>query len=197
MAALLSVALSIAAAAVAAAAPLPAAHQAPPPPQVEAYSATVIPVEGLAGATTRILIRITSYTSDEERKQLRDAFSKEKPDEGLALLKTMNKGRITPEAQPARKISAVFSREGKDGRRLILITERVLSEYERSVYQQDETARAAQFPLTILRIQFDKEGHPVSGEVYPGAKVSVAEDGLVDVQTQAKNPAVMINISRQ
>jgi hypothetical protein len=167
-----------------------------PQVQTEDYSATVIPTEGLSGATTRVLIRITSYTSEAEKKQLREAFSKEKPDEGLALLKTMSRGRITPEGQPGRKINAAFSREGKDGRRLILITERVLSEYERSAYQQEERARAAAFPLTIIRIQFDKEGKPTSGEVFPGVKVSVAEDGLVDVETQAKNPAQMINILR-
>jgi len=168
-----------------------------PQTQAETYSATVIPIEGLAGATTRILIRITSYTTEAEAKQLREAFSKEKPDDGLALLKTMSKGRVTPEGQPGRKISAAFSREGKDGRRLILIAERVLTEYERSAYQADERARAAGFPLTILRIQFDKDGKPVSGEVYPGARVSVAEDGLLDVQTQSKNPAIVINIVRQ
>ena len=165
--------------------------------RVETYSATVIPTEGLSGATTRILIRITAYTSDAEKKQLREAFSKDKPDEGLALLKTMSKGRITPEGQPGRIINAAFVREVKDGKRLILITERVLSEYERSAYQQEERARAAAYPLTIVRIQFDKDGRPTSGEVFPGAKVSVAADGLVDVETQAKNPAVMIDILRQ
>jgi hypothetical protein len=168
-----------------------------PQAQMESYSATVIPTEGLAGATTRVVIRITSYTSDAERKQLREAFSKAKQDEGLALLKTMNKGRITPEGQPGRKILAALTREGTNGRRLILVTEHVLSEYERSAYQSDERARAETFPLTIIRIQFDKEGKPTSGEVFPGARISVADDGLVDVETQAKNPAVMINIVRQ
>src|SRR5271168_579005 len=76
-------------------------------------------------------------------------------------------------------------------------SEHVLSEYEHSAYQQDERARAQAFPLTIIRIQFDKEGKPTSGEVFPGARISVADDGLVDVETQAKNPAAMVNIVRQ
>ena len=173
---------------------LPSAAQAP----AATYSASVIPLEGLAGATTRIVIRITSYTNDAEKKQLREAFSEGKPqDAAVALLKTMNKGRITPEGQPGRKILAASSREGNDGRRLILVTERVLTEYEKSAYQQEERARAAAYPLTIIRILFDKEGKPVSGEVYFGAKVTVADDGLVDVETQGKNPAQLINIVRQ
>jgi len=109
----------------------------------------------------------------------------------------MSKGRITPEGQPGRKILAAFSLERTNGRRLILVTEHVLSEYEHSAYQQDERARAQAFPLTIIRIQFDKEGKPTSGEVFPGARISVADDGLVDVETQAKNPAAMVNIVRQ
>jgi len=185
---------AILAAAATVALPSPAAGQAP----TENYSATVIPLEGLSGATTRVIIRITAYTTDAEKKQLRDAFGAAKSqDAAVALLKTMSKGRITPEGQPGRKILAATSREGKDGRRLILVAERVLSEYEKSAYQQDEKARAVNYPLTIIRIVFDKEGKPVSGEVYPGAKVTVADDGLVDVETQGKSPAQLINIVRQ
>jgi hypothetical protein len=169
---------------------LPAARAQGP---AEKYSATVIPTEGYAGATSRIVIQITAYTSEEEKKQLREAFKKEKQDEGVALLRKMSKGHITVEGQPGRKILAVFSRTTSEGgRRLIVITDHVLSQYERN-----EGVRAEDYPFTILHLPFDRLGKAQDGEAFPGARFKVTEDGFVDVATQTKATAKVINITRQ
>jgi hypothetical protein len=155
------------------------------------YTATVIPAVALSGGSVQVRIQITAYTSDAERKQLRDVFSKEGSDKGLETLRTMAKGYINIAGQAGRKIMAAFTLDRQEGKRLILITEHVLSAYEK---QQGE--RAEDYPLTIIHIQFDTMGHPKSGEVYPAARLSVTKDGFVDVNTQATNTATLIDIIR-
>ena len=160
--------------------------------ETENYSATVIPLAGYAGASARIVVRITAYTSDAERKQLLEAFKKDNQEAGMAVLRKMSKGYITVEGQQGRKILAAFSRTGSQGRRLVLITEHVLSQYEKN-----EGVRAQDYPCTVLRITFDTQGNPQDGEVFPGARFRVTEEGFVDVETQTKSTAKVINIVRQ
>ena len=57
--------------------------------------------------------------------------------------------------------------------------------------------RAEDYPFTIVHLQFDTLGTPQSGEVFPGARFKVTEDGFVDVETQTKVTAKVINITRQ
>jgi len=153
------------------------------------YTATVVPAVAVSGGSTNIRIQIVSYTTDAEKAQLKEAFSKQGSDNGLVLLRTMSKGYINVAGQSGRKINAAFSLDSPNGRRLILITEHVLSEYEKT-----QNIRAEDYPLTILRIQFDTMGKAKSGEVYPATKVSFTADGFLDAATQTPNIATMIDI---
>ncbi len=155
------------------------------------YTATVIPAVSISGGSTPLRIQITAYTSDAEKKQLKDAFSPGGSDKGLELLRTMVKGYINIAGQSGRKVLAAFTVDRQDGKRLILITEHVLSAYEK---QQGENAE--DYPLTIMHIQFNNVGHPTSGEVYPATRLSVTKDGFVDVNTQTINTATLVNITR-
>lgn len=155
------------------------------------YSATVIPRVGVSGASAQVRIQITAYTSDAEKNQLKDVFSKEGPDKGLEALRTMAKGYINIAGQTGRKIMAAFTLERQEGKLLILITEHVLSEYEK---RQGE--RAEDYPLTIIHIQFDTMGHAKSGEVYSAVRLSVTKDGFVDVNTQTAYTAMLADITR-
>jgi hypothetical protein len=148
------------------------------------YAATVIPAVALSGGSAQVRIQITAYTSDAERKQLKEAFSKEGSDKGLEMLRTMTKGYINIAGQSGRKIMAAFTVDRQEGKRLVLVTEHVLSAYEKQ-----QGAHAEDYPLTIIHIQFDTMGHPTSGEVYPATRLSVTKDGFVDVDTQATNTA--------
>jgi hypothetical protein len=138
----------------------------------------------LSGGSAQVRIQITAYTSDAERKQLKEAFSKEGSDKGLEMLRTMTKGYINIAGQSGRKIMAAFTVDRQEGKRLVLVTEHVLSAYEKQ-----QGAHAEDYPLTIIHIQFDTMGHPTSGEVYPATRLSVTKDGFVDVDTQATNTA--------
>jgi hypothetical protein len=126
------------------------------------YTATVIPTVGQSGGSANIRIQVISYTTDAERAQLKEAFSKEGSHNGLALLRTMSKGYINVIGQSGRKIMAACSFDNPNGKRLILITEHLLSEYEKT-----QNMRAEDYPLTVLRIQFDRMGKAKGGEVYP------------------------------
>jgi hypothetical protein len=155
------------------------------------YTATAIPAVALSGGSVQVRIQITAYTSDAERKQLKDVYSKEGPDKGLEMLRAMSKGYINIAGQAGRKIMAAFTQDSQGGKRLILITEHVLSAYE-----QQQGVHAEEYPLTIVHIQFNALGHPMSGEVYPAARLSVTKDGFVDVDTQSTNTATLIDITR-
>ena len=155
------------------------------------YTATVIPTVAQSGGSANIRIQVISYTTDAERAQLKEAFSKEGSDNGLVLLRTMSKGYINVIGQSGRKIMAAFSLDNPNGKRLIIITEHVLSEYEKT-----QNIRAEDYPLTILRIQFDPMGKAKGGEVYPAVKLSFTTDGFLDAATQSANIATMIDIVR-
>jgi hypothetical protein len=154
------------------------------------YTATVIPAVALSGGSVRVRIQITAYTSDAEKIQLKDTFSKQGSDKGLEMLRTMTKGYINIAGQSGRKIMAAFKLDRQEGKRLILVTEHVLSAYEKQ-----QGTRAEDYPLTIIHIQFDTMGHATSGEVYPAARLSVTRDGFVDVDTQATNTATLVDIT--
>jgi hypothetical protein len=155
------------------------------------YTATVIPTVGQSGGSANIRMQIVSYTTDAEKAQLKEAFSKKGSDNGLALLRTMSKGYINIVGQSGRKIMAAFSLDNPNGKRLIVITEHVLSEYETT-----QNIRAEDYPLTILRIEFDTLGKAKSGEVYPATKLSFTTDGFLDAATQSPNTATMIDVVR-
>jgi|SRR6516162_2442181 hypothetical protein len=155
------------------------------------YTATVIPAVARSGGSTTVRIEIASWTTDAERAELKRAFAESGPEKGLALLRSAVKGHIIVAGQPGRKIFAAFTLDSPNGKRMILVTEHVLSEYEKT-----QNTRAEDYPLTIAKIQFDAMGHPQSGEVYPAARVSVTPDGFVDVDTQTTNTATLIDIAR-
>jgi hypothetical protein len=155
------------------------------------YTATAIPAVAQSGGSTKIRIQIVSYTTEAERAELKEAFSKDDSDKGAALLRTMSKGYINIAGQSGRKILAAVTLDIPNGKRLILITEHVLSEYEKT-----QNIHAEDYPLTILRIQFDAMGKAQSGEVCPAAKLSVTKDGFLDLATQSPDTATLIDIVR-
>lgn len=96
------------------------------------YTATVLPSVALSGGSTKIRIQIVSYTTESERAELKKAFSTEGSDKGVALLRTISKGYINIAGQSGRKILTAIALEVPNGKRLPLITEHVLSEYEKT-----------------------------------------------------------------
>ena len=158
----------------------------------EVYSAMLIASEAVAGSGAgRVNIRIVTYTTDAERKSLTEAFQKSQ-DEGLALLRGMNKGFINIEGQPGRKIFAVFSRNVKDGHEVIIVSEHVASKLEK--WRGD---KAEEHPLAVIHLRFNNNGDPVSGEVFPAVKLAVTPDGYVDAQTNDSNKVIMTELRRK
>jgi hypothetical protein len=155
------------------------------------YTATVIPAVAQSGGTTKVRIQISSWTTAAERTELKQAFANGQ-EKGIAFLRSMTKGYINIGGQSGRKIFAAFTIESPNGKRLVIVTEHVLSQYEKT-----QKVHAEDYPLTFTKIQFDAMGHPESGQVYPAARVSVTADGFVDVATQDQNIATMIDIVRE
>lgn len=158
--------------------------------QVAVYTAIVIPAVAQSGGSAQVRLQITSWTTDAERAQLKQAFAAGQ-DKGLALLRSMSKGYVNIATQPGGKVYAAFSIDSPNGKRLIVVTDHILSEYEKT-----QNIHAEDYPLSIAKIQFDAMGKAISGEVYPAAKVAVTPDGFVDVQTQSPSTATLTDIVR-
>ena len=161
------------------------------PQQGLIYSATVIPSIAVSGGSVNVQIQIVTFTTDAEKSALKEVFASGGSEKGIAMLRTLSHGFINIAGQPGRKIYAAFSFQNPNGTRLVLVTDHVLSEYEKT-----QGANATDYPLTIIRMKFDPTGHPVSGEVIPAAKITVTKDGFVDMPTEYPTTATMINISR-
>ncbi len=158
----------------------------------EVYTAMLIASEAVAGSGAgRVNIRIMSYTTDAERTSLKEAFQKSQAD-GLALLKTMSKGYINIEGTSGRKIYAAFSRHLQNGHEVVVVGEHIASKLEKW-----RNTDAAEHPLAVIHMAFDDGGKPVKGEVFPAVKVSVTEDGFVDVQTDSSNKVMMTDLARK
>lgn len=155
------------------------------------YTATVIPAVAQSGGSTTVRIQITAWTTDAEKAQLKKAFAEGGPEKGMALLRSMSKGYINVAGQGGRKIYAAYTQDSPEGKRMTLVTEHILSEYEKT-----QNVRASDYPLTIAKIQFDPSGHAQSGKVYPAVKVSVTPDGFIDIDTPTPNTATLIDIAR-
>jgi hypothetical protein len=156
------------------------------------FTATAIASQGTPGSTGRVRIRITALTSEEQRKKLNDAFKNPDQTEALALLRTMTKGFVNIEGQQGRKIEAAFFVPTKDGTRVILIGEHILTKLEIS-----RGAKQSDYPLAAVHIQLDKNGEPLNGEFFPAVKLSVSPDGFVDVQTNDANKVMLYDLARQ
>ena len=161
------------------------------PQQGLIYSATVIPSVAVSGGSVNVQMQIVSFTTDDEKTALKNVFSTSGSDKGVALLKTLSHGYINVAQQQGRKIFAAFSFDNQDGRRIVLVTEHVLSEWERR-----QGVNPNDYPLTIVRMRFDRMGNSLGGEVIPAAKITVTKDGFVDMATEYPTTATMTNIQR-
>ena len=155
------------------------------------YSATVIPSIAVSGGSVNVRIQIASFTTDAEKTALKEVFSTGGSDKGVALLKTLSHGYINVAQQQGRKIFAAFAFDNQEGRRLVLVTEHVLSEWE-----QRQGVNPNDYPLTIVRMRFDRLGNSLGGEVVPAAKITVTKDGFVDMATEYPTTATMTDIQR-
>lgn len=165
-----------------------AAAQANP----EVYTGMLIASEAVAGSGAgRMNIRIVSYTSDAEKTSLVEAFKK-KQNDGLTLLRSMNKGFIGIEGQPGRKIYAVLLRNLKNGHEVIVISEHVASKLEKW-----NNVKAEDHPLAVVHLLFNNSGEPTRGEVFPAVELSVTPDGYPDVQTNSSNKVMMTDLARK
>jgi hypothetical protein len=55
------------------------------------YTATAVPAVAQSGGSTKIRIQIVFYTSEAERAELKEAFSKDGSDKCVTLFRTMSK----------------------------------------------------------------------------------------------------------
>lgn len=158
----------------------------------EIYNANAIASEAVPGAIYgRIVIRIASYTTPEERSKLVEAFKKSSAD-GVALLTTMSKGFLNIEGQPGRKLNAAFKRNWQDGHEIILVGEHVASKLE-----QWRGVKAEDHPLAVIQMRFDHDGKPVYGEIFPAVKLTITPEGFPDVQTDNSNQVKLYEIARR
>ena len=159
----------------------------------DVYTANAIASEAVPGAIYgRIVIRIASYTTPDEKAKLIEAFKKSSAD-GVAALLPMSKGYLNVEGQDGRKIHAAFQRDRSDGTHEIIL----VSEHKASRLEEWRGTKPEDHPLAVIQLRFSPEGKPVYGEIFPAVKLTITPEGFPDVKTDSSNQIKLYDIARQ
>ncbi len=159
----------------------------------EVYTANAIASEAVPGAIYgRIVIRIASYTTPDEKAKLVEAFKKSS-DDGVTALLPMSTGYLNVEGQDGRKIHAAFQRDRSDGTHEILL----VCEHKASRLEEWRGTKPADHPLAVIQLRFGSDGAPVYGEIFPAVKLTITPEGFPDVKTDSSHQIKLYEIARR
>jgi hypothetical protein len=152
---------------------------------VARYAALAVDLTASGGqAATPVTIVISRWATDAERDQLVSTLKERGPEAALTHLRDMSRagsigapGSVGMEIRFARRVQAPDG-----GQRLVLVTERPLSFWERR-----DAGRSTEYPFTLIEIRLGPNG---KGE----GKVSLATKVMVDREA---NIVVLENYSDQ
>jgi hypothetical protein len=159
----------------------------------EVYNADAIASEAVPGAIYgRIVIRIASYTTPDEKAKLVEAFKKSSED-GVAAMLPMSKGYLNVEGQDGRMIHAAFQRDRSDGTHEIIL----VCEHKASRLEEWRGTKPADHPLAVIQLRFGTDSAPISGEIFPAVKLTITPEGFPDVKTDSSNQIKLYNIAKR
>ena len=159
----------------------------------EIYTANAIASEAVPGAIYgRIVIRIASYTTPDEKTKLIEAFKKSSAD-GVTAMLPMSTGYLNVEGQDGRRIHAAFQRDRSDGTHEIIL----VSEHKASRLEEWRGTKPEDHPLAVIQLRFSPDGKPVYGEIFPAVKLTITPEGFPDIKTDSSNQIKLYDIARQ
>ena len=159
----------------------------------EVYTANAIASEAVPGAIYgRIVMRVASYTTPDEKAKLVEAFKKSSED-GVTAMLPMSTGYLNVEGQDGRKIHAAFRRDRSDGTHEIIL----VCEHKASRLEEWRGTKPADHPLAIIQLRFGTDGTPVYGEIFPAVKLTITPEGFPDVKTDNSNQIKLYDIAKR
>lgn len=159
----------------------------------EVYTANAIASEAVPGAIYgRIVIRIASYTTPDEKAKLVEAFKKSSED-GVAAMLPMSKGYLNVEGQDGRTLHGAFQRDRSDGTHEIIL----VGEHKASKLEDWRGTKAEDHPLAVILLRFGTDGKAVYGEIFPAVKLTITPDGFPEIKTDNSNQVKLYDIARR
>lgn len=159
----------------------------------EVYTANAIAAEAVPGAIYgRIVIRVVSYTTPDEKAKLVEAFKKSSED-GVAAMLPMSTGYLNVEGQDGRKIHAAFQRDRSDGTHEIIL----VCEHKASRLEEWRGTKPEDHPLAVIQLRFGTDGKATYGEIFPAVKLTITPEGFPDVKTDNSNQIKLYDIARR
>lgn len=159
------------------------------PTHGEEFLATLIDME--TGGSTSVVIRVDQYSTDAEVAKLKQILG-EKGQDGLRdSLWDLEKGHIRVGAGLGYPIAVARQRVTESGRVVRLGIVRPLSFRELI-----SGARSTDYPFTRIELELDKEGKG-EGEMIAAAKVSIDDDGTIEIESYAARPLRLLNVRRE
>jgi hypothetical protein len=181
-------ALTSAVAALALAALAPAAQAKDPAERLTAFAVDMSTTPDLRfrGARSgRVDVVIDHWSSDAQRKQLRDALKEGGSERLLKTLQSIDDpaGTISTPGYLGVPLRFATQRElPGGGRRILVATDRRISFFEAV-----NRPRSSDFPFLLLDIRLDANGKG-TGKLLPVARVEVGADDMIEVENYASEP---------
>jgi hypothetical protein len=144
------------------------------------------------GKTALIQIRVTRWSSDEERQKLLDVLIEKGQDGLLGALQ-----KIRPPCGSIRNVNRVgwdlfYARQAPTpdgGRKIVLATDRRVA-FREAV----NNTRSMQYQFTLVELHVDKDGKG-EGKLVPAAKVSWdAKDKRIEIENYSALPVDLLNV---
>jgi hypothetical protein len=158
--------------------------------QVETIDATARGTSTQMGKIINIKLHIKSYSTQQDRQVLIDAFQKGQSQElAKALEKMKTVGQIRIPSRTGYGVSYIVSIPTETGRKIRFVTNRKIAFGEVSANTRSEA-----FDLTAGEINIDSEDpKKSSGVLYPATQLIVNKDGNLEFQLN-QNPWELTNI---
>lgn len=141
----------------------------------EQLTARVVDTMGTVrgASSTRVKIRIDSYSTEQEVKDLVKVFAQQGEDALYQALRDLDqKGSLTIGNGLAQSVSVIRSRDTEDGRVLRLLLNRPISYFE-SV----RGLRLNDYPFGFIEVTLDGDGKG-EGDLYAAASIGLSEEGI-------------------
>jgi hypothetical protein len=158
----------------------------------EQFSATAIVNNNLASGAGQLLIRITRWSSSEEREMLVSTLLENGPD---ALLKSLQKTKAVGSIRTPDSLAydLHYSREtmlAAGGRRIVLATDRPIGFWEAA-----NQPRTIDYPFTVIQMEIGADGKG-RGTLSYATKIKAYGD-TIELENFASAPAMLTNIREE
>jgi len=159
----------------------------------EVYTGNLVYVGGSRGTVTgTFMMRINSYTPDDEVLRLTRLLQDSKQDALLDVIGNRKLGTIQIGTNIGQDINAVWVSTGEEGERKIT----ALSKRWVGFFERRRGTRSIDYPFTYVELFVDERGRG-DGGLIPAAKVRALGDKTIEVENFGIYPARLTNIKRR